>query len=567
MSTHGVLGGGAGDMSADITGGAGSYDASIEDMRLAAQALRSAVEQIELADDGVRRALDVMSQYSWIAPTMFFAPVFTTSLFAYQTATTTHTFLTELVADPGSPAACAATLAQTGANLETAITAYEEAEATAHHLMISAETWRANWNWLGGLITAPVGFIVRELIAHLADGPWELLGLDLAGVLSDSASLAGYLGWAVVTGRLNPVAVLSGDGSAQQDLLRHIVKWGEGGGLADLADRLIPGRTVWPVPAAAGMLVAWGDLYFRRTDMHLARLIDFEPPLPPSASVADLARLIEAVSPTGGGPSSAVGIERRIMADGSTTFVVAIPGTQNFWFDPHNANDLQSIGQSYLAMATPTSIAVVQALIASGARPTDKVVLAGHSMGGMNAVNLANDRLVTSRFNVVGVVTFGSPVAQLGAPPRIQTLHVEHQQDAVSMTDLGTAKPTGARTTVSVDMAQVDELEQFGFDAHGLDGYAVSAELFVDESDNPSVLAFHDAVADVLTADVVESDVWVYQATTSPLAPRNAPLFGVGDGPNTAQIVPLSEAWPGFLLTMFDEPADVSSLDRRMVSH
>jgi len=68
----------------------------------------------------------------------------------------------------------------------------------------------------------------------------------------------------------------------------------------------------------------------------------------------------------------------------------------------------------------------------AGIEPDAKVLLVGHSQGGIIAAN------ISTRFAGSKVLTFGAPLGQLGAALTAPTLSVEHQGDPVPGLD---AKP------------------------------------------------------------------------------------------------------------------------------
>jgi pimeloyl-ACP methyl ester carboxylesterase len=80
---------------------------------------------------------------------------------------------------------------------------------------------------------------------------------------------------------------------------------------------------------------------------------------------------------------------------------------------------------------------VLAAMRAAGVRSTDKVMLVGHSEGGMVAVTAARDAVASGAFDITHVVTAGSPVGlTAGAlPAGVQLLALENSQDVVPHLD------------------------------------------------------------------------------------------------------------------------------------
>ena len=124
-------------------------------------------------------------------------------------------------------------------------------------------------------------------------------------------------------------------------------------------------------------------------------------------------------------------------ADGSSTWVVVIPGTQNWSPRPGtNPSDLTSdvllMAQQSALLAAGVDHALLQAQRAAGrAGRGDAVMLVGHSQGGIVATALAADPAFRQRQRVTHVVASGAPIARLGVPPEVSVLAIEHRQDAV----------------------------------------------------------------------------------------------------------------------------------------
>lgn len=144
------------------------------------------------------------------------------------------------------------------------------------------------------------------------------------------------------------------------------------------------------------------------------------------------------VAGTPGAPDGAVRIVSVKQDDGSTAYIVNIPGTETWGINGSGqGRDLTSnlmvmAGQSSSAQKA-IELAMEQADIPAGA----PVLLAGHSQGGMLAAALASDPAFMDRYNVTNVVTVGSPVNGVAIDPRVQVLEAAHQGDLVPKLDLG----------------------------------------------------------------------------------------------------------------------------------
>lgn len=235
-------------------------------------------------------------------------------------------------------------------------------------------------------------------------------------------------------------------------------------------------------------------------------------------SVADL---VADDGPTGGGTDVRLtGVPR---SDGSWTWVVDVPGTQTF--SPSagaNPWDLTSdvllvAGQQTLTMRAVTR-ALADAQARTGSTGRSRVMLAGHSQGGLTAAALAADPAFRRRFDVTHVVTSGAPVAAIGVPRDVSVLSLEHSGDLVPGLD-GKENPDGESwVTVERDVADVLDPDAGATDAHDTELYAETAHL-VDVSDDPSLEVWRDGAADFLDDGGGEPIVIDYEVARVPAGP------------------------------------------------
>lgn len=140
------------------------------------------------------------------------------------------------------------------------------------------------------------------------------------------------------------------------------------------------------------------------------------------------------------------------MPNGSRRAIVDITGTKSW--DPLPTHDVTSLTTNARALVgKPTAYegGVLAAMRTAGVRPTDDVMLVGHSEGGMVAVTTARDAVKSGQFNVTHVVTAGAPIGRTVGqlPTRVQVLALENTQDVVPHLD-GAANPDKLNvTTVS----------------------------------------------------------------------------------------------------------------------
>src|SRR5690606_23923251 len=112
-----------------------------------------------------------------------------------------------------------------------------------------------------------------------------------------------------------------------------------------------------------------------------------------------------------------------------------LPSTQE-WLDTSGSGAMndRNTNLSLMFMDDPVlksqyERAVMRAMREAGMAPGDPVVFSGFSQGGIMAANLAADR--TLPYDVVGVVTNGSPVDSFDIPKHIPVVAFQHANDPV----------------------------------------------------------------------------------------------------------------------------------------
>jgi hypothetical protein len=264
-----------------------------------------------------------------------------------------------------------------------------------------------------------------------------------------------------------------------------------------------------PVPLAADLLA--GLVRWRTGDTGLVVVprVGARVSQPPRTE-ADLLRQVADLYPPRGGDSrvddARVSVQRLDHADGTRSWVVAVPGTEALL---SSTNPLDGLSDAELVGSVPddATAMVVRAMAQAGIQPGEPVLMAGHSEGGMVAGRIASDPVLAQRFEVAAVVTAGSPMGGYDIPPTTAALHLEHSQDLVGGLS-GVPNPDEVhRTTVVRDLSVTDDPVCWSVldvaDAHGIDRYVRTAELLPD--DDPSVVGFRSAEARVLGPDVVSA--------------------------------------------------------------
>jgi hypothetical protein len=148
-------------------------------------------------------------------------------------------------------------------------------------------------------------------------------------------------------------------------------------------------------------------------------------------------------------------------------YVVYIPGTQS-WAPRPGANpfdltsNLSAISKTGFA---GSERAVALAMTQAGIGPDSKVLLVGHSQGGMVAAN------ISTRFAGSKVLTFGSPLGQLAGQLVVPTLSIEHERDPVPKLDSRPNPLAVNWVTVRHALAGSDPIAQ-----HEMAGYLTTAQ-------------------------------------------------------------------------------------------
>ena len=161
--------------------------------------------------------------------------------------------------------------------------------------------------------------------------------------------------------------------------------------------------------------------------------------------------------------------------DGETTrsWTVDIRGPQSFFIGQSGPQDMTTNLQGVAGMASDQFDAIVEAMDAAGISPEEAVEFAGHSQGGIMAAQLAADPAVRARYNVVSVVTAGSPTATV-APSDVPVLSYENSGDIVPGLDGNATRGDNVTTVRFHDYEATAHPEDPVPSSH-------SAPLYVDE--------------------------------------------------------------------------------------
>jgi len=186
--------------------------------------------------------------------------------------------------------------------------------------------------------------------------------------------------------------------------------------------------------------------------------------------------------------------------------IVDITGTTEWNVDPrHPTPQATDFGTNLRSLADEPSVmsrGVQQALRTAGVRPTEPIMLVGHSQGGMVAAELADELNRTGGYRVTHVLTAGSPVGLARLPDSVSVLSLENCGDLVPQLD-GSDNPA-ARNWVT---ARVSRGGTGITGRHSISSYQAAAG-DLDRSANPALTSWRTGAAGYLHADRVRTEVF-----------------------------------------------------------
>lgn len=512
--------GGAGSGAVTVRGGAGGTKACLTALITGALRAERAAEHLDEAVRLAAGARRTMALTSAAAPTS-----------GARAAATLHEITDRSTGLPR----CADGLHHLAAALRGTAEAYARADhASAVRLQIPAVL---GWT-IGELVPGTVlGLGVLGLSAFALGSPATMaarllrdtpttLGLALSWLGSDDrrgeGGLAGAVAWLLGGPGVLPALVIPSPREVEALLP----------GVAALLLGLAPGPSPEggrPVAAAAAALALATAASARLQGRSLPGLVvaplvqakggKADPRETQAQSVTDVLRLVDRVYDSTPG---AVGVQRIDHADGTRSWVVAIPGTQEGSFGGPVPTDLTSNLELMGGAPDDRTETVIQAMKQAGIRPDEPVVLAGHSQGGMVAVRAAME--VGDRFTIVDVITAGSPVGGMALPEDIPALHIEHEQDYLAAVDGSPNPDEPNRTTVTRDLTvpvggatpeAPASLADVFVAPHEMSAYIDTAKV-VEKQDDRSVTAFLAGLDSVLDDGTGEVSTQVFVGVRVP---------------------------------------------------
>jgi hypothetical protein len=220
----------------------------------------------------------------------------------------------------------------------------------------------------------------------------------------------------------------------------------------------------------------------------------------------DVAGLLAGPDDLSDGGQSRARVVEVPQGDGSSAWIVQLPGTQEWSLAPgDNLADLTSNALLMAQRSTLLGSAVTDALdqsMAAAGRDTgaEPVMLVGHSQGGIAAAALAASPGFRQRHRVTHVVTSGSPIARFPVPADVRVLALEHRQDPVPRLD-GVSNPDRVSwVTATRDVAGDREVGGRASRAHDLAEYRQTAAA-VDRGTSRSLAEWRRGAAPFFAGD------------------------------------------------------------------
>lgn len=205
--------------------------------------------------------------------------------------------------------------------------------------------------------------------------------------------------------------------------------------------------------------------------------------------------------------AGAFSIIKTTYSDGTCSYQVILPGTQQWTAGSSNPQDLLTNLQANAGASDDYSQLVVAAMTKAGIKSTDPVCIYGHSQGGIVATNLTANAQVRARFNIVATATAGSPTGNSVIPSGTQYLSMENADDVVPSLD-GKAPVSAPNRTNVVTVHQ-------GNDQHDQRVYARSAKQLPNE---PGAQTFNRAWNQDAGKTVVSREQATFQIKRTPVA-------------------------------------------------
>ncbi|MFF1556375.1 hypothetical protein [Streptomyces sp. NPDC058279] len=151
-------------------------------------------------------------------------------------------------------------------------------------------------------------------------------------------------------------------------------------------------------------------------------------------------------------------LRRVACADGQQRHVLLLPGTSFGLLSNSTPQDLVGAFDGLLRTDTTYTRAVKRLILRSGLPAGAELMIVGHSLGGLTAMNLATDVDLASTYRITHVITVGSPIdGKRPADHTTQVISLVNKHDVIPMLDgRGPASPNDIPDSW-VELAWLDE--------------------------------------------------------------------------------------------------------------